>query len=84
MADTVRVSFDVPVDEHTFLKSECAKNRIVLRDLLRTVFHNTVEELKKKKLHNMINQGFQNCYEGKTTRLTDEKMDKWSEMVRDE
>ncbi len=84
MTDTVRVSFDVPVEEHTFLKSECAKNRIALRDLLKNVFHKTVEELKKKQLHEMLDQGFQNAYEGKTTRLTKEQLNKWNEMLSDE
>lgn len=78
MTDTVRVSFDVPVEEHTFLKSECAKNRIALRDLLKNIFHKTVEELKKKQLHEMLDQGFQNVYEGKTTRLTEEQLNKIS------
>lgn len=36
------------------------------------------EELKKKELHAMLLQGFQNSYEGKTTRLTKEKLRRWA------
>ena len=84
MKETVRVSFDVPIEEHTFLKSECAKNRIVLRDLLKDVFHQTVENFKKKQLHEMLNQGFKDSYEGKTTELTQQKIDEWNEILGDE
>lgn len=84
MTNTVRVSFDVPEEEHTLVKSDCAKNRIALRSLLKDIFHKTAEEVKKKQLHDMINRGFQDVYEGKTTRLTDEILQKWEEMLSDE
>jgi hypothetical protein len=83
MKDKVRVSFDVPIDEHTFLKSECAKNRIALRDLLRDVFHKTVEEFRKKQLNDMLLKGFEQSYEGKTKRLTSEDLDKWEKMLNE-
>lgn len=53
MKDKVRVSFDVPINEHTFLKSECARQRISLRDLMQEIFHKTYEEVKKNGLQNM-------------------------------
>lgn len=84
MKDTVRVSFDVPLEEHTFLKMECAKSRIALRDLMKEVFHKTVEDLKKKQLHQMLNQGFQDSYEGKGRIIDQEELDKWAKMVDDE
>ena len=84
MKNTVRVSFDVPIEEHTFLKTECTKSRIPFRNLMRKVFHKTVEELRKKQLHDMLNQGFQESYEGKTERLTKEQLKKWNEMLKDE
>jgi hypothetical protein len=82
--ETVRVSFDVPIEEHTFLKTECTKSRIPFRNLMRQVFHKTVEELRKKQLHDMLNQGFQQSYEGKTTRLTKEQLNQWNELLSDE
>lgn len=81
MKDKVRVSFDVPIEEHTFLKAECAKNRIALRDLLQDVFHKTVEEFKKKQLNEMLLESFQDIYDGKGTLLTDEDLDRWEKMI---
>lgn len=81
MRETVRVSFDVPIDEHTFVKSACVEAHINFRDLMKDVFHKTVEELKKKKLHDMLTKGFQEANEGKTKPLTQEDLDNWSKMV---
>ena len=79
--ETVRVSFDVPIDEHTFVKSACVEAHINFRDLMKDVFHKTVEELKKKKLHAMLTKGFQEAKEGNRTPLTQEDLDNWSNMV---
>lgn len=84
MKETVRVSFDVPIEEHTFLKTKCVEFRIPFRNLMRQVFHKTVEDFRKKQLHGMLNQGFQESYEGKTTRLTKAQLNKWNEMLNDE
>lgn len=81
MKNTVRVSFDVPIDEHTFVKSACVEAHINFRDLMQDVFHKTVEELKKKKLHDILTKGFQEAKEGKTAPLTQEDLDNWSQMV---
>lgn len=81
MRETVRVSFDVPIEEHTFVKSACVEAHINFRDLMKDVFHKTVEELKKKTLHKMLTKGFQQAKEGKTTPLTQEDLDNWSKMV---
>lgn len=84
MKETVRVSFDVPIDEHTFIKSACVEAHINFRDLMKDVFHKTVEELKKKKkkeLHDMLTKGFQEAKEGKTRPLTQDDLDNWSKMV---
>lgn len=83
MKNFVRVSFDVPIEEHTFLKSKCAKDRIVLRDLMRDLFHKTVEDYKKKELHDILLDGFHDSYEGKGRVISQEELDSWSKMVDD-
>ena len=82
MKETVRVSFDVPIDEHTFVKSACVEAHINFRDLMKDVFHKTVEELKKKKLHDMLSKSFQEVAVDKTTPLTQKDLDKWSKMLK--
>ncbi len=84
MKQTKRVSFDVPLEDHTFLRIECAKAHIPFRDLMKEVFHKTVKAIKKKKLHGVLEEGFQESYEGKTNRLTQKDLDKWNEMLSDE
>lgn len=83
MSETVRVSFDVPIEEHTLVKAACVEAHINFRDLMRDIFHKTAEELKKKRLHNLLQQGFQEAKEGKTTPLTQKDLDNWSKMVND-
>lgn len=82
--ETVRVSFDVPVEEHTFLKTECTKYRIPFRNLMRKMFHETCQELRKTELHEMLSEGFKDAYEGRKMRLTDDQLKKWNEILNDE
>lgn len=81
MKETVRVSFDFPIVEHTFVKAAFVEAHINFRDLMKDVFHRTAEELKKKRLHNMLRKGFQEVEEGKTIHLTQDDLDNLSEMV---
>ena len=76
-----RISFDVPEEIHTFLKVECAKSHIALRDLMKEITLKTVEELKKKELHSMLTEAFQRSYEGKGHKLTSEDLNHWEEMI---
>ena len=81
MKEKVRVSFDVPIEEHTFIKTECAKSRIAFKELMRDVFHKTYEEMKKKEFQDELLRGFQDSYEGKGRVITQEELDKWDKMV---
>ena len=80
---TVRVSFDVPIDEHTFLKSTCVEAHITFRNLMRKVFHKTVEQFKKEKLHDLLKEGIREAKDGKTSRLTKKDLAKWNKMIDD-
>lgn len=82
--DKVRVSFDVPIEEHSFLKSECAKNRIALRDLLKDVFHKTVEDFRKKQLKERLEKGIQEAKAGKGRIISQKELSEWADMVGNE
>lgn len=84
MKETVRVSFDVPIDEHTFLKAACVEAHISFRNLMKKVFHKTVEDLKKEKLHDVLMRGIQEAKEGKGRVISQEELDSWAQMVDDE
>lgn len=81
MKDTVRVSFDVPVEEHIFLKSECVKARIPFQNLMKKVFHKTVEEFKKEQLHEVLAKGVKEVKEGKGRVISQEELDSWAKMA---
>jgi hypothetical protein len=84
MKDTVRVSFDVPADEHIFLKTACVEARIPFRNLMKQVFHKTVEKFKKEKLRKLLTQGIKEAKEGKGRIISQEELDTWAKMVDDE
>ena len=83
MSETVRVSFDVSIEDHTIVKAACVEAHIHFRDLMKDVFHKTAEDVKKKRFHDMLKKGFQEAKEGKTTPLTQEDLDNWSKRVDD-
>ena len=81
MKETAQVTFDVPIDELAFVQAACVEAHISFRDFMKDVFHRTAEELKKKRLHDMLKQGFQEVKEGKTTPLTKKNLGRWNEVV---
>lgn len=80
---TVRVSYDVPIEEHTFIKAYCVNSHISFAEVMRKAFHELYEQKKKENLHKQLAKGFQQSYEGKITRLTKEKLDHWEQMANE-
>lgn len=76
-----RISFDIPEDVHTFLKVNCAKSHIALRDWMKKITLENVEELRKQELHSMLTEAFHRSYEGKGHKLTNEDLDRWEKMI---
>lgn len=84
MKDKIRVSFDVPAEEHIFLKSACVNSRITFKDLMQKVFHETVEAFKKEELKAVIVKGINESKEGKERYISQEELDTWMKIVDDE
>jgi hypothetical protein len=63
--NTVRLSFDVPEDEHILLKMECAQHRIAIKDFLHEMMLKGLEELKEKQLHSRLKKSIQQSKAGK-------------------
>ncbi len=84
MKNTVRVSFDVPIDEHTFLKTICVEEHKPFRDLMKEVFHKTVEEIKKDRLQKILSKGLQEAKEGKGRIISQKELDSWIEEIDNE
>lgn len=73
MKSTVRVSFDVPIEEHTYLKTVCVEAHIHFRDLMREHFHKMVSEIKTKELHELLTKSIKD--KRKSTPATAEFLD---------
>lgn len=61
----VRLSFDIPIEEHILLKMECAQARIAMKDFLHDLVLKGIKELKKKQLHKRLNQSLKQAKKGK-------------------
>ncbi len=63
--NTVRLSFDVPEEEHVLLKIECAQLRIAIKDFLHEMMLKGLKEIKEKQLQENLRLSIQQSKEGK-------------------
>lgn len=61
----VRISFDVPIEEHVMLKMECAQLRIAIKDFLHEMMLKGLKELKEKQLQERLKVSIKQSKEGK-------------------
>lgn len=62
---TVRLSFDVPEEEHILLKTGCAQLRIAIKDFLHEMMQKGLRELKERQLQDRLKKSIQQSKEGK-------------------
>lgn len=63
--NTVRLSFDIPVNEHIILKTECAQMQVAIKDFLQELVLNGIHELKEKQLQERLKISIQQSKDGK-------------------
>lgn len=63
--NTVRLSFDVPEEEHVLLKTGCAQLRIAIKDFLHAMMLKGLQEIEEKKLHDRLKKSIRQSKEGK-------------------
>jgi len=61
----VRMSFDIPEEEHVLLKTGCAQLRIAIKDFLHEMLQKGLRELKERQLHDRLKKSIQQSKEGK-------------------
>jgi len=61
----VRLSFDIPEEEHILLKTGCAQLRIAIKDFLHEMLLVGLRELKEKQLHARLKKSIKQSKEGK-------------------
>lgn len=62
---TVRLSFDIPEEEHILLKTGCAQLRIAIKDFLHEMMLKGLQELKEKQLQDRLKKSIQQSKEGR-------------------
>ena len=63
--NTVRLSFDIPVNEHILLKTECAQMQVAIKDFLQELVLNGIHNLKEKQLQERLKISIQQSKDGK-------------------
>lgn len=65
MKEKVRLSFDIPLEEHILLKTACAQARLAIKDFMHEMMLKGLQELKKKELNDRLKLSIQQSKEGK-------------------
>lgn len=65
----VRLSFDIPVEEHTMLKTVCAQSRMAIKDFVHGMILKGLHELQEKQLKERLKKSIQQSKEGKVSSL---------------
>ncbi len=84
MKETVRLSFNVPAQEHILLKTACVQSREHMKDFLHDLLLLGLEEYQKRKLEESLKESIQQVKDGKTFTVTMEQLDRWEQMLDDE
>ena len=61
----VRLSFDIPVEEHISLKTACARLRMTMKEYLQHLVHEGIRDLEEKELKERLKKSIQQAKEGK-------------------
>ena len=61
----VRLSFDIPANEHVLLKIACAQERLAIKDFMHDMMLRGLQDLKEKQLQERLKKSIQQSKEGK-------------------
>lgn len=75
--ETVRVSFDISVEEHILYKTECVKTRVPIKDFMHNLVIMGMKEYKKVKLNKKLSRSIKQAKEGKVRTISSEELDQW-------
>lgn len=84
MKDIVRLSFDVPAEEHIMYKTESVKSRMPIKDFLHTLVILGMQEYKKRQFQERMEKSIQQAKEGKVRTVTSQELDRWEKELDDE
>lgn len=71
----VRISFDIPEDEHLMLKSACVQARLSIKDFVNGMILKGIQELKKEEFKKRLKESIQQSKEGKKRAISAKELD---------
>lgn len=77
MKNTVRISFDVPVDEHILYKTECVRTRIPVKDFVHNLVKLGMQEYQKEQFDIKMKKSLLQAKKGKVRTVSLEELDRW-------
>lgn len=76
MREKSRLTVDMSLDEHTYLKMACAKIRVSMRDFLLQLGFEKIEEMEDEQLADQATKTLDNIKSGKGTLISWEEAKK--------
>jgi hypothetical protein len=75
----VRLSFDIPEDEHTMLKTACAQSRLAIKDFVHAMILKGIQEFKDDEFKKRLKESIQQAKKGKIRIISPDELDKMFE-----
>lgn len=82
--ETVRISFDVPIEEHILYKTECVKSRIPIKDFMHNLVIIGMKEYRKEKLNEKLARSIQQAKKGKTRTISAKELHRWEKELEND
>lgn len=71
----VRLSFDIPVEEHTMLKTTCAQARLAIKDFVHAMILKGIQDFKKDEFKKRLKESIQQSKKGKSRIISSDELD---------
>ena len=76
MKNMVRLSFDIPENEHLALKIACVQAKLSIKDFVHALILKGIKEFKKDEFKKRLKESIRQSKEGKTRIITSAELDK--------
>lgn len=81
--ETVRLSFDVPIEEHIKYKTESVKSRIPIKDFLHNLVMMGMKEYRKAQFNERMAKSIQQAKDGKVRTISTKELNQWEKELED-
>lgn len=79
MKNTVRLSLDIPENEHMALKMACVQAKLSIKDFVHAMILKGIEEFKNDKIKKRLKESIRQSKKGKARIISSDELDKMVE-----